>query len=453
MNHYRNSGNSRNVVAKESIYLTLLILMLVLAGNVMADSGLDGSGTHDSSSTLQCSQNLRQSDKLHHNGAASIANGQLSKTNPQKAPKITIENTTVLSPFRHQNTNFLALSRTGRCLAAYTNKFGQVVHYKTTDDGGFTWGEQMNLQDNDPDIALEAPVFWGGVSNVGMTSGGVIHFQGGRGTPIELNHPDWFGQKGWFSLPHFLFADDCLSWTDPNDTNAHVYLPDAIRQERTGGGYIWFWPLFSGKIIELRNGELLAPMYGLFKEDPTDKSRVIVVRSKDKGRTWRYHATVARNPVDPNPELPGIWVGYCEPSIAQLPDERLLAVMRTGGADKPLYICWSSDLGLTWTRPVPTTPKLYSIWPTLQVLDNGVVACVHGRPGVHIAFSTDCGRTWPYKLTFSEQQTGITGMADMVKVGPHRLLAIAGIEGGTKAFAVTVNLASEASEQDDADTK
>jgi len=44
-------------------------------------------------------------------------------------------------------------------------------------------------------------------------------------------------------------------------------------------------------------------------------------------------------------------------------------------------------------------------------------------------------------------------MADMVKVGPHRLLAIAGIEGGTKAFAVTVNLASEASEQDDADTK
>ena len=450
MKYYYSSGNSRTMVAKKLIYLNLLILMLVWADGVTADSTLEDSDSHYSLAALESRENLQRSDKANRNSTASRAEVQRAKTKPQKTPKITIDNTTVLSPFGHQNTNFLALSRTGRLMAGYTNRFGQVVHYKTTDDGGLTWSKQMDLQENDPNTALDAPVFWGGVSNVGMSSGGVIHFQGGRGTPIEPKHPDWFGEKGWFSVPYFLFADDFLSWTDAKSL---VYIPDAIRQERKGGGYIWFWSLFSGKIIQLQSGDLLAPMYGLFEADPTDKSRVIVVRSQDKGRTWRYQATVGRNPEDPNPELPGVWVGYCEPSIAQLADGRLLAIMRTGGADKPLYVCWSQDLGLTWSKPVPTTPKLYSIWPTLQVLDNGVVACIYGRPGVHIAFSTDCGQTWPYKLTLSELRTGITGMADMVKTGPNKLLAIAGIEGGTKAFSITVDLASEVSEKNAVDKK
>jgi hypothetical protein len=43
-----------------------------------------------------------------------------------------------------------------------------------------------------------------------------------------------------------------------------------------------------------------------------------------------------------------------------------------------MYTSWSNDMGQTWTDPIPTPPHLQHVWPTLAVLDNGVVACVYG---------------------------------------------------------------------------
>ena len=129
-----------------------------------------------------------------------------------------------------------------------------------------------------------------------------------------------------------------------------------------------------------------------------------------------------------------------------MPDGQLLAVLRAHNSDKqpykPLYVCRSDDRGKTWTKPQPTRLHLYSISPALAVLDNGVVACAHGGPGLHIAFSTDGGQTWSEKVTLSKMpEPTITGQIDMVKIGPNRLLAIAGVGSeGTQVFPVTVEL-------------
>ena len=74
------------------------------------------------------------------------------------------------------------------------------------------------------------------------------------------------------------------------------------------------------------------------------------------------------------------------------------------------------------------------------MLDNGVVACIYGRPGVHVVFSTDQGHTWTNRVSFSDlPEPETTGYADMVKVGPNKLLAIAGVgPGGTRVFPITV---------------
>jgi hypothetical protein len=185
-------------------------------------------------------------------------------------------------------------------------------------------------------------------------------------------------------------------------------------------------------------------MYGNLEGDT--QYRTWVVRSADQGRTWRYQATVAYDPNDPDPELVGQYCGYCESSITPLPDGELLCMMRTQGSQfapyRPMYSSWSSDEGQTWTKPAPTRPHLKNVWPTLATLDNGVVACIYGRPGVHVVFSTDNGHTWRNRdrVTFTDlTEPQVTGYADMVKVGPDKLLAIAGVgPGGTRVFPITV---------------
>ena len=105
-----------------------------------------------------------------------------------------------------------------------------------------------------------------------------------------------------------------------------------------------------------------------------------------------------------------------------------------------MSVCWSNDLGKTWTKPVETNPHLMNICPELAALDNGVLACQYGRPGFHIAFSLDNGHTWQDRVSFSHLPCGvITGQFDMIKVGPNRLLAVGNDFEGTKVWSLTVD--------------
>jgi hypothetical protein len=79
-----------------------------------------------------------------------------------------------------------------------------------------------------------------------------------------------------------------------------------------------------------------------------------------------------------------------ETAVAQLPDGRLVLIARPEGD-----IAWSSDLGRTWTKPVPFGIRLFE--PRLIVLRDGTLLCLHGSYGAggfRAMFSTDGGQTW-----------------------------------------------------------
>ena len=274
------------------------------------------------------------------------------------------------------------------------------------------------------------------IMSVGLAEGGVVAMgiwsaPAGGGEPPATDYLESTRQ---------FWSDD---FSQVSTSTSTIFLPNAARQDRWGGG---FWPIWDkGKMIQLDNGDLLANMYGDLLGDT--QYRTMLMHSTDQGQSWQYRSTVAYSATDPNPELPGQYVGYCESSITLLANGQLLAMMRTQGSAfppyRPMYVAWSDDLGLTWTEPEPTSPHLLNVSPTALTLDNGVVAVAYGRPGIHVAFSTDNGHSWSDIETFSTMGTEILGYADMVKVGPNELLMMAGIEGGTYTWPIRVDLAGD----------
>ena len=350
--------------------------------------------------------------------------------------RITVGEPTLLNTISYQNTSAVTASRTGVIAAFYPQGPREYRKMRLSGDGGLTWGKEF-----------ESPPHQGGAVSVGCRDGGVIKL---RSDIVEIE-----GKPGWFDAVTFQMTDDLSSW---ETFTAKLHVPD-----HAPGFDVHTPSPAKGKIIELPGrgpgnngpGDLLMPMYGQFKGDT--HHRAYLARSTDNGRTWRYYATIDYTPDDPNPELPGHYVGACEPSVVLLPNGQLLAMMRKQlahfpGEYKPLYQCRSDDLGKTWTTPTPTNPHLMSISPTLQVLDNGVVACQYGRPGCHVAFSLDNGHTWqdtvtltdlPERPSLVDEATmagpGITGQFDMVKAGPNQLIVIGSDEEGTKVWPIAVD--------------
>ena len=360
----------------------------------------------------------------------------LDRESPLDPLRVTVGEPTVMAPAPGHTQGILAVSRTGAVAAFYECMAdGHKIHpggarvyiYKVSRDGGRTWGPEM----------LSRPEVAEGAMFTALRGGGVLKMSG-QATPSKE------GGKGGLEVTRVLFSDDFQHY---EIEKARVSLPGAVMHTK----WAKFYPVFDkGKMVQLSNGDLLATMYGNLKGDT--RYRTLLVQSSDSGRSWEYHATVAYGPNDPHPELVGEYCGYCEPSLAQLPDGKLLCMMRTQGTHippnyRPMYSSWSGDVGKTWTKPTPTRPHLKNVWPTLAVLDNGVVACIYGRPGVHVVFSTDQGHTWGHRVTFTELNTapptgevGISAYGDLVKVGPNKLLAIAAVgPGGTRVFPITVD--------------
>jgi hypothetical protein len=160
--------------------------------------------------------------------------------------------------------------------------------------------------------------------------------------------------------------------------------------------------VFDHALVRLKNGNLMASMYGCYKDDKVPlegfpamfKTRTIVVFSSDNGKTWGNPITVAYDPS----------VGqesFCEPDIKRMPGGDLLCVMRTGGNVPkwyPLYCTRSSDEGRTWSKPEPFTDR--GVWPNLCVTASKAVACTYGRDGNWLVFSTDDGKTWKGAFCF-----------------------------------------------------
>jgi hypothetical protein len=200
------------------------------------------------------------------------------------------------------------------------------------------------------------------------------------------------------------------------------------------------------RILELPNGDLITTLYGWIKGDSTPstymstmmKSRVMLVRSNDRGQHWKLISAVAVGP-EIGTE------GFGEPVIARVSKgenpRQLNCLMRTG---RELREAISEDEGATWC---PHYPRVFGgldiyrteLWvdhfrnfkgskgrlldennpddlrgavvdPELIELRNGLLVAAFGvripqkacwaHPehywnGNYLAFSADHGKTWP----------------------------------------------------------
>ncbi len=132
----------------------------------------------------------------------------------------------------------------------------------------------------------------------------------------------------------------------------------------------------SAPVTELSSGDLLLPIYGHYTGG---SYRCAVARSTDHGATWTAtHILPASGHLT-------------EPDLVELPDGRLLCVMRTEMAHS-----FSSDQGRTWTKPrTGLLPR--GAAPDLLLTRDGVLLCgirEQPSPRTGVIISTDYGKSW-----------------------------------------------------------
>jgi hypothetical protein len=133
-----------------------------------------------------------------------------------------------------------------------------------------------------------------------------------------------------------------------------------------------------GPLLRLKDGSIMVADNGRPKTGRPDQAAFL--RSTDAGKTWELLSTVkAAHDLQ-------------EVTVAELPNGRLVMMARAEGD-----IAWSSDHGRTWTVPVTFGFRMFA--PSLYVLRDGTLVCLHGsyapgHGGLRVIFSTDGGQTW-----------------------------------------------------------
>ena len=199
-------------------------------------------------------------------------------------------------------------------------------------------------------------------------------------------------------------------------------------------------------LIELEDGSLLMSLYGSYYGDQIRednpmfpivdqayKTRVIAVRSTDRGRNWSYYSTICNHP-EMGRE------GANESVLIQLPTGDLFAAMRTGlhgyvdklgraPLDEPLLAAWSRSGGKSWSEPerIHVNGKLIpGIDPAAVLTEEGVLAVLRCRPDGSVIFSPDgSGTIWTDEVTFytSEQDRIFRGgMNDLALIAPDTVM-------------------------------
>ena len=112
-------------------------------------------------------------------------------------------------------------------------------------------------------------------------------------------------------------------------------------------------------------------------------------KSIDNGKTWEY---VSRVPYEFNTEKdPGASkrYGFAESDMCFIDEKRAFALHRTtdGTGIGPLYITWTNDCGVTWTKPEYFDDR--GVWPQTITLDNGIILAGYGRSGLCIRHDYD----------------------------------------------------------------
>lgn len=132
--------------------------------------------------------------------------------------------------------------------------------------------------------------------------------------------------------------------------------------------------------IQLADGDILLPL-----SDVPNYRTVFLVRSSDGGHTWSPPVEIASE----------AGKQFEEPSILELPDGRLLVMLREN-TGRIMHTAFSSDGGITWSMPKPVSFQGYP--GHLLSMQDGRILCVYGYRyppyGIRAILSEDGGHTW-----------------------------------------------------------
>ncbi|MGA3323025.1 MAG: sialidase family protein [Terriglobia bacterium] len=191
-------------------------------------------------------------------------------------------------------------------------------------------------------------------------------------------------------------------------------------------GYTWKGPFKSplpvescpspfGKIVQLADGTALLNVYR--RKIPLDTPPVtlsMVCRSKDSGETWGDPSVIAEN--------------YNETSLLVLPDERILAVLRSE-VGQHLAVSFSSDKGRSWSTPRQVTHDMEHP-ANVILLRDGRLLLAYGernRPfGVRAMLSRDLGQTWGPDIIIlaDDAQRPDCGYPNSAEIAPGKIVTV-----------------------------
>ena len=190
-------------------------------------------------------------------------------------------------------------------------------------------------------------------------------------------------------LFHNLSRDGGQTWNKP---------------KRIDVGHHWFPQIQS--MIQLSNGRLLtAGNYAsdnYLSDTGEYEYRIIVIFSVDQGETWQLGPDDIRIPIGPYRGQPGA----IEPILAELRDGRVWMIFRSQYG--VFYQTFSSDGGSNWEPISPTTIKAANAPAGILRLADGRLMLSwndwgnypggrvlrRGRQYLHVAISSDDGKTW-----------------------------------------------------------
>lgn len=150
-------------------------------------------------------------------------------------------------------------------------------------------------------------------------------------------------------------------------------------------------------VTPLPDGTLVAVSCGQHPEVQDHYNAIAyLMESRDMGLTWTKRGTIAKGT-----DVPYGYTGDGnEITMARTVNGTLICAMRmemsiNPDVAKPLcdtMVAISHDDGYTWEKPFSIADS--SVTPQVRTFENGVVAVVYGRPGVHFKYSVDEGKTW-----------------------------------------------------------